>query len=400
MGALLAVLAALIAAIPAGGAAKPTCLGEKATIVGTGGPDALKGTRKGDVIVAKAGDDDINAKAGKDRICGGSGDDVLNGGRAKDRFDGGDDIDDCLTVAGESATGCEPQLIDVEMEPTSVVAGQSAEMTVTLEDVAPPGGLSVSASTDSPSRSSVAPTIMVPAGSDSASTEVETVLGDADQVSLTGGLGRRQLSANLALTRSPPFLQEFTLHATCANVVGQADYQVGIVKLNRHAESDTTITVGSGDQNVATMVGGGQVTIAQGNILGVVGLNVLTEGTTTLSASLGAQPPISHAFEARDPGSPVTLVSLDLNPATVVGGGPSSTGTVFLDCASDNPVSVDLSKSGAASGQVSIPPSLFIPAGEQFGTFNVGTTAGTGGQATISATLSPVTLNQNLTITE
>jgi Ca2+-binding RTX toxin-like protein len=67
----------------------PSCGGRVATIVGTAGPDLLKGTRGRDVIAAGAGDDRVKGKKGKDLICGGDGNDRLFGGAAGDRLIGG-----------------------------------------------------------------------------------------------------------------------------------------------------------------------------------------------------------------------------------------------------------------------------------------------------------------------
>lgn len=67
----------------------PRCAGIPATIVGTAGPDRLKGTRRRDVIAAGAGNDRVKGRRGKDLICGGDGDDRLSGGASRDRLIGG-----------------------------------------------------------------------------------------------------------------------------------------------------------------------------------------------------------------------------------------------------------------------------------------------------------------------
>jgi hypothetical protein len=73
--------------------AKPSCLGARATIVGTARADVLRGTRKRDVIVALGGSDRIHAVGGDDVLCGGGGDDYLDGGPGRNRLDGGPGID-------------------------------------------------------------------------------------------------------------------------------------------------------------------------------------------------------------------------------------------------------------------------------------------------------------------
>jgi DNA-binding beta-propeller fold protein YncE len=72
---------------PTGPAAK--CNGLKATIVGTAGPDSLRGTAKRDVIAAGAGNDRVQSLGGKDVVCGEGGRDRLGGGADADTLLGG-----------------------------------------------------------------------------------------------------------------------------------------------------------------------------------------------------------------------------------------------------------------------------------------------------------------------
>lgn len=66
------------------------CDGFQATIIGTNGPDVLRGRAGSDVIVGLGGNDDIDGGGGSDVICAGSGNDDVDG-------DGGAD-----TIYGES----------------------------------------------------------------------------------------------------------------------------------------------------------------------------------------------------------------------------------------------------------------------------------------------------------
>lgn len=80
----------LLLAMPSAvGATGPTCMGLRATVVGTDGADRLEGTSGADVIVGGGGDDHIVGHAGDDVICGGPGDDVVLGGTGSDRLVGG-----------------------------------------------------------------------------------------------------------------------------------------------------------------------------------------------------------------------------------------------------------------------------------------------------------------------
>jgi Ca2+-binding RTX toxin-like protein len=70
-------------------AATPTCMGKRATIVGTAGKDILRGTKRADVIVAKGGSDVIKGRGGNDLICAGGGNDEVTGGGGADKVLGG-----------------------------------------------------------------------------------------------------------------------------------------------------------------------------------------------------------------------------------------------------------------------------------------------------------------------
>jgi hypothetical protein len=86
------VVVASIAAAPVAEAA-PSCHGHRATIVGTGGHDALHGKPKRDVIGAFGGADRIWGGGGDDIVCAGLGADVVSGGSGSDLLDGQGDAD-------------------------------------------------------------------------------------------------------------------------------------------------------------------------------------------------------------------------------------------------------------------------------------------------------------------
>jgi Ca2+-binding RTX toxin-like protein len=89
-----AVVAAVVAVSTVADAQEgPQCRNKTATIVGTSGPDRLRGTAERDVIFAGAGGDIVDGLAGRDLICGGAGDDVLFGGTGSDPLFGGDGAD-------------------------------------------------------------------------------------------------------------------------------------------------------------------------------------------------------------------------------------------------------------------------------------------------------------------
>lgn len=140
--ALLLLLSPLaFAAVGGQGSAAPTsatCMGKKATIVGTAGADRLNGTAGRDVIAAGAGADRVDARGGQDLVCGGPGADRIAGGGGadqlrgeggNDRIDGGGDVDRCEGGGGSNTLlHCErdnvPQTTPVNRSP--VAADESA----------------------------------------------------------------------------------------------------------------------------------------------------------------------------------------------------------------------------------------------------------------------------------
>ena len=114
-------------------AARPSCEGERATIVGTDRGDEIVGTRRADVIVSRGGKDTIRSRSGADVICSGDerdrveasgGNDQVNGGEAQDRVDGGTGIDACLKA--EVLVDCEADL-DVGVQGPVKMVGNPPE---------------------------------------------------------------------------------------------------------------------------------------------------------------------------------------------------------------------------------------------------------------------------------
>ena len=90
--------ASLVALVPSAGAGEtPTCVGLPATVVLADGDDPTGGD---DVIVGTAGPDTIRGLGGDDTICGRAGDDDIGGGEGRDRIFGGADEDSLRSGPG------------------------------------------------------------------------------------------------------------------------------------------------------------------------------------------------------------------------------------------------------------------------------------------------------------
>ena len=105
---LVAVMVAAL--LPAGRGAEaqrgPTCQGKRATLVGSRGPDRLRGTKKRDVIVARGGDDVVTSFDGEDVVCAGGGNDRVESGIDGDLVFGGQGAD--VIDVGRSYVPCIP----------------------------------------------------------------------------------------------------------------------------------------------------------------------------------------------------------------------------------------------------------------------------------------------------
>jgi Ca2+-binding RTX toxin-like protein len=93
-------------------AALGRCAGRKATVVGSGRADVLRGTKGEDVIAAKGGGDTVSGLGGDDLVCAGAGadlirgqggDDRLRGGGGKDMLRGGGGSDRCRGGGGSDS---------------------------------------------------------------------------------------------------------------------------------------------------------------------------------------------------------------------------------------------------------------------------------------------------------
>ncbi|WP_162529731.1 calcium-binding protein [Nocardioides caldifontis] len=81
-------------------AAKPKCMGKRATVIGDGRDNVLRGTNRSDVIVAGGGDDTIYGKGGNDLVCAGGGSDTVVAGAGHDRVRAGAGSDIVIGAAG------------------------------------------------------------------------------------------------------------------------------------------------------------------------------------------------------------------------------------------------------------------------------------------------------------
>jgi Ca2+-binding RTX toxin-like protein len=108
---------------PTGGSQLPTCFGSPPTIVGTEGPDQLRGTPADDVVVTLGGVDTYDGTlGGADKICTGDGGDTVLAGAGNDEIDGGADSDTVYGGQGDDnlVGGEGPDLLAYFVNPVGV----------------------------------------------------------------------------------------------------------------------------------------------------------------------------------------------------------------------------------------------------------------------------------------
>lgn len=156
---------------------------------------------------------------------------------------------------------------------------------------------------------------------------------------------------------------------------------VSLASANPAASVPSSVTVAASASSANFTVSTSPVTVTTaGNI-------TATYAGITKSATLTVNPPAP---------TPVALLSLSLNPKTVVGGS-SSVGTVTLSTVTSTPVVVSVTSSKPTNAVV--PPSVTVPVGASSATFNISTTATNKKiNATISGSYGGVTKSATLTM--
>ena len=272
-----------------------------------------------------------------------------------------------------------PTLASVSLNPSTVGGGASTTGTVTLTGTAPAGGVAVSL------RSSSADTIVpfsvtVPAGQSSASFSISTLYYPA-LVKATITAGSKGVSQQALLTITVPVLSSVTVNPS---TVQGGTSCTGTVTLNGPAPSGGAavyLTSSSADALVPS-----SVTVLAGQSSANFTISTLTYPSNVKATITAGERSVSEQATLWIDAPAVASVSL--NPATVVGGAPT-TGTVTLTSpALSGGTTVALASSSSVAQVAS---SVTVPAGQTTATFQVTTTPYTASvKATIWATADSV----------
>ncbi len=264
----------------------------------------------------------------------------------------------------------------ITLNPSTVAGGTAATGTVTLNGISPKGGTVVLLTSNSP-WARVPYSVYVAAGKVSVVFNATTSpVATQKVVTITCRVGSSTPSATLTIT--PPTVVAVSLKPS---TVPGGKSSVGTVTLSSPAAAGGAVVQLSSSNSVATVPT--TVTVGAGGTSATFTVKTSAVGgqaTSTIKGSLNG----GSASATLTVTSPV-IVSLKLNPATVVGG-KSSTGTVTVSSAA--PTGGLVVSLASTSGSATVPGSVTIAAGKTSATFSVATTKGSGKTtATITGTL-------------
>jgi hypothetical protein len=276
-----------------------------------------------------------------------------------------------------------PSLVQVSVDPTSVVGGSSATGGLSLSGPAPAGGAVVMLSSSNLAVQ-VPATVTVPANAAAATFAVTSdAVGASTVVTVTGTYNGASVSATL--TVNPPSLTSLILSP---NVLVGGGTSTGIVMLSSAAPAGGAVVSLSSDRTAATVPA--TVTVPEDSTSANFTINTTGVGTSTLATITGtyAGSVQSSTLTVNPPG----VLSLALNPDSVVGGS-TATGTVTLTApAPAGGLSVGLSSSNTSAAQV--PASVTVAANATTATFTISTTP-VGAYASLTITASTATSSQS-----
>jgi hypothetical protein len=281
-------------------------------------------------------------------------------------------------------------LTAVSVDPATVLGGNPSTGTVTLDLPAPVGGAVVALSSSDPAAQ-VPATVTIEAGQTTATFPVTTSSVAADtQVTFSATYNSVTQTATLTVTAATIS----SLNLSPATLLG-GNPSTGTVTLNGQAPAGGAVVTLSSDNEAAQVPA--TVTVEAGQ-------TTATFPVTTSSVAADTQVTISALYNAVTQTATLTvtapvaaLASVTVDPATVLGGNPS-TGTVTLDLPA--PVGGAVVALSSSDPAAQVPATVTIEAGQTSASFPVTTSSvAADTQVTVSATYNSVTQTATLTVT-
>ena len=278
-------------------------------------------------------------------------------------------------------------LASVVVNPNTVGGGASPWGLVTLNGVAPQGGLVVTLASNQ-SSVTVPATVTVPDGRNSALFAIKTSTVTSQAVAtITASAG--SISETASLTVNPLTVSSISVNPS--DIVG-GKTALGVVQLNGSAgKGGVVVTLSSSDPSTTVPA---TVTVPAGSNkakFAVTTTSVVTQTPATLTATLG-----SVSQTATLTVNAVSVVAVAINPSRIVGGS-TSTGIILLD--GPAPVGGLVVTLASNSTSATVPATVTVPAGQNAVTFLVQSTAVTAKtKVQIAATAGASSVSADLTL--
>jgi RHS repeat-associated protein len=286
-----------------------------------------------------------------------------------------------------------PVVQALALDPSLVYGGTSVGGTITLTGPSPTGGRNVTMTTTRPDVAAPPPSITVDAGTSSAGFAVPvTPVETRTNVTITASAAATDAQAAV-LVVEPPVLTNVTVTPT--TFVGGETATVGAAINAPAPAAGTAVAVDTSDHAVAPAPA--PIVIPAGGTAGQTPLATASVTSPTPVVVSGTLDGITRATTISLEPPPVTITSLALAPASLVGSN-DAIGTVTLSGpASAGGVTVALQSSNANAAIV--PQTLLVPEAQTSATFPIETRVVTATTiVTITATHGVTTRNATLTV--
>jgi hypothetical protein len=278
----------------------------------------------------------------------------------------------------------------VSVSPANVLGGSPSSGTVTINDLAPSGGVQVLLSSSDAAAAAVPPVVTVPLGSTTTQFIITTSsVPSATVVTISAFAGGETRSADLEVGPLAPVSVALNPTTVCGGSLSTAT-----VTLNGPAPAGG-LAVSLSSSNPAVAVTPAMVTVPEGAVTAqftATTVPVASGTLITISASVAGV--IRTATLTLEP---MAVASVAVSPDNVLGG-TTSTATVTLDCpASSGGVQVALTSSDPASAAVAA--SVTVPEASNSAQFTITTSTVTSPKSvTITASGGGSTRSANLTV--
>ncbi len=279
----------------------------------------------------------------------------------------------------------------ITLNPDTVRGSNTSIATVTLNG-APLKDVTIALTSSNIDAAAIPPSVVVPAGTLSATFNVTTIDAPITQTSvITAALN--SVSKNAVMTVNPllPAFAPASVTLSPSLVLGGVGSSIATVTLTATLTFPVTVMLSSSDTTAATVPSSITFTGLSATFP-VTSLAVTSTKTPVISASLNGVTKSATLTVA----PPVSLSAITLVPPTLISGG-SGLGVVSLAGAAVTPVTVTLANSNPAAA--TLPASVTVPAGAASISFSIAAKSVTTPQSTtITATLTGISKTAVLTV--